>query len=74
MGFDRRPFAITRRRFLGGVAVGAVAPQLLAACGGDEEASSPTTAAPEDVGAPETTILEQPASSLSPPLHPRAGT
>ncbi len=65
MGFDRRPFAITRRRFLGGVAVGAVAPQLLAACGGDEEASSPTTAAPEDVGAPETTILEQPASTLS---------
>jgi ABC-type glycerol-3-phosphate transport system substrate-binding protein len=65
MGFDRRPLAITRRRFLGGVAVGAVAPQLLAACGGDEEASSPTTAAPEEVGAPETTVLEQPASQLS---------
>lgn len=65
MGFDRRPLAITRRRFLGGVAVGAVAPQLLAACGGDEEAASPTTAAPEDVGAPETTVLEQPASQLS---------
>jgi ABC-type glycerol-3-phosphate transport system substrate-binding protein len=65
MGSHRRPFAITRRRFLGGVAVGAVAPQLLAACGGDEEASSPTTAAPEEVGAPETTVLEQPASQLS---------
>jgi multiple sugar transport system substrate-binding protein len=65
MGFERRPLFITRRRFLGGVAVGAVAPQLLAACGGDEEASSPTTAAPEEVGAPETTVLEQPASQLS---------
>jgi ABC-type glycerol-3-phosphate transport system substrate-binding protein len=65
MASDRYRFNITRRRFLGGVAVGAVAPQLLAACGGDEEASTPTTAAPEDVGAPETTILEQPASTLS---------
>jgi ABC-type glycerol-3-phosphate transport system substrate-binding protein len=65
MGFDRRPLAITRRRFLGGVAVGAVAPQLLAACGDDEEAATPTTAAPEEVGAPETTVLEQPASQLS---------
>jgi multiple sugar transport system substrate-binding protein len=65
MGPDRRPFAITRRRFLGGVAIGAVAPRLLTACGGDEEASSPTTASPEEVGAPETTVLEQPASALS---------
>jgi multiple sugar transport system substrate-binding protein len=60
-----RPFSITRRGFLQGIAASAFAPPLLAACGGDEEASSPTTASPEEVGAPETTLLEQPATALS---------
>jgi multiple sugar transport system substrate-binding protein len=60
-----RPFSITRRGFLQGIAASALAPPLLSACGGDEEASSPTTARPEDVGAPASTILEDPASALS---------
>ena len=60
-----RPFNLTRRGFLGGVAAAAVAPSWLAACGGDEEEATPTTAAPEDVGAPATTLLEDPASALS---------
>jgi multiple sugar transport system substrate-binding protein len=65
MSSDGRPFSITRRGFLQGVAATAITPPLLAACGGDEEASSPTTAAPEDVGAPDTTVFEDPASALS---------
>ena len=60
-----RPSAIGRRTFLQGVAAAAVTPPLLAACGGDEEASSPTTGAPEEVGAPSTTVFEEPASALS---------
>jgi multiple sugar transport system substrate-binding protein len=64
MSSDGRPF-ITRRGFLQGVAAAAVAPPLLAACGGDEEEATPTTAAPEDVGAPDTTELVDPASTLS---------
>jgi ABC-type glycerol-3-phosphate transport system substrate-binding protein len=65
MSSDGRPFSITRRGFIHGVAATALAPPLLSACGGDEEASTPTTAAPGDVGAPETTVLEDPASALS---------
>jgi multiple sugar transport system substrate-binding protein len=65
MSSDGRPFSITRRGFLQGVAAAAVAPPLLGACGGDEEEATPTTAAPEDVGAPETTELVDPASRLS---------
>ncbi len=65
MASDGRPFNISRRVFLQGVAASALTPQLLAACGGDEEETSPTTAAPEEVGAPETTVLEEPASALS---------
>ncbi|HET8620212.1 MAG TPA: extracellular solute-binding protein [Acidimicrobiales bacterium] len=64
MSSDGRPF-ITRRGFLQGVAAAAVAPPLLGACGGDEEEATPTTAAPEDVGAPDTTELVDPASTLS---------
>jgi ABC-type glycerol-3-phosphate transport system substrate-binding protein len=60
-----RPFNVTRRGFLQGVAAAAVVPPWLAACGGDEEESTPTTAAPEEVGAPSTTVLEEPASALS---------
>ena len=65
MGSDGRPFDISRRGFIQAVAAAAVVPPWLAACGGDEEDATPTTAAPEDVGAPETTILEDPASALS---------
>jgi ABC-type glycerol-3-phosphate transport system substrate-binding protein len=60
-----RPFSITRRGFLQGIAASALAPPLLSACGGDEEESSPTTASPEEVGAPETTVLEETATALS---------
>jgi ABC-type glycerol-3-phosphate transport system substrate-binding protein len=65
MGSDGRSFDISRRGFIQAVAAAAVVPPWLAACGGDEEDATPTTAAPEDVGAPETTILEDPASALS---------
>ena len=65
MGSDGRPFEISRRGFIQGVAAAAVVPPWLGACGGDEEEATPTTAAPEEVGAPETTILEDPASALS---------
>ncbi len=69
MSSDGRPFGMSRRSFLGGVAATAITPPLLAACGGDEEESAPTTAAPEDVGAPSDTILEEPASAVSGPLR-----
>jgi ABC-type glycerol-3-phosphate transport system substrate-binding protein len=65
MTSDGRPFNITRRGFLEGVAAAAIVPPWLAACGGDEEEATPTTAAPEEVGAPSTTVLEEPASALS---------
>jgi ABC-type glycerol-3-phosphate transport system substrate-binding protein len=65
MSPNGRPFSITRRTFIGGVAATALTPPLLAACGGDEEEASPTTAPPEEVGAPTTTVLEEPASTLS---------
>jgi ABC-type glycerol-3-phosphate transport system substrate-binding protein len=65
MSPNGRPFIITRRTFIQGVAATAITPPLLAACGGDEEEASPTTAAPEEVGAPTTTVLEEPASALS---------
>lgn len=65
MGSTARPFVVSRRVFLRGVAAAAVAPPLLSACGGDEEVSAPTTASPEEVGAPTTTIFEDPASPLS---------
>lgn len=65
MGSNARPFVVSRRVFLRGVAAAAIAPPVLSACGGDEEASAPTTASPEEVGAPTTTIFEDPASSLS---------
>jgi ABC-type glycerol-3-phosphate transport system substrate-binding protein len=65
MSPNGRPFIITRRTFLQGVVATAITPPLLAACNGDEEEASPTTAAPEEVGAPATTVLEEPASSLS---------
>ena len=60
-----RPFSVTRRGFIQGVAAAAVVPPWLAACGGDEEDATPTTAAPEDVGAPASTVLEDPAWALS---------
>ncbi|HET6948842.1 MAG TPA: extracellular solute-binding protein [Acidimicrobiales bacterium] len=65
MGSDGRLYSITRRGFLQGVAAVAITPPMLAACGGDEEESSPSTAAPEEVGAPSTTVFEEPASRLS---------
>jgi ABC-type glycerol-3-phosphate transport system substrate-binding protein len=65
MTSDGRPFNVTRRGFLEGVAAAAIVPPWLAACGGDEEEATPTTAAPEEVGAPSTTVLEEPASTLS---------
>jgi multiple sugar transport system substrate-binding protein len=65
MSSDGRPFEVSRRRFLQGIAATAMAPPLLAACGDDEEAGTPTTAAPEDVGAPSATVLEEPASAIS---------
>jgi multiple sugar transport system substrate-binding protein len=66
VGTYRRPsWGLSRRAFLQGVAASAVAPPLLTACGGDEETPTATTAAPEEVGAPTTTVFEQPASRLS---------
>src|SRR5687768_9352968 len=69
MGSDGRPFGMSRRSFLGGVAAAAITPPLLAGCGGDEEEAASTTAAPEDVGAPSDTILEEPATAISGPLR-----
>jgi ABC-type glycerol-3-phosphate transport system substrate-binding protein len=62
---DRRPHRPTRRAVLQGLAATAFAPPLLAACGDDTEEAGPTTAAPEEVGAPSTTVFEEPASALS---------
>ena len=65
MASDGRPFGISRRGFLQGVGAVVITPRVLGACGGEGEDASPTTAAPEDVGAPSTTVFEDPASTLS---------
>jgi multiple sugar transport system substrate-binding protein len=65
MASDGRPFGISRRGFLQGVGAVVITPRVLGACGGDGEESSPTTASPEEVGAPSTTVFEEPASTLS---------
>ena len=66
MGSAEWPHGVSRRTFLQGLGAAAIAPPLLGACGGDgEEVQAPTTAAPQDVGAPDTTIFVEPSSPLS---------
>jgi len=62
---SRRPAGLSRRGFIHAIAASALAPPILAACGKGEEALTPSTAAPEDVGAPSATVFEAPGSTLS---------